>query len=70
MDGTAAIVVAVITAVGGIIVALIQRVRSENARDHAVVQTQLDLLTDLVRDVKSKTDGHLRWHRKQRAMKK
>ena len=57
--GTAAVLVGVITTIGGIIVAVIQLrgMRQENKTDHAVVQHQLtNILNGLFR-VDSKVDG-------------
>jgi uncharacterized membrane-anchored protein YhcB (DUF1043 family) len=70
MDNSfAIIIVAVITAVGAIIVAVIQNLRKENKQDHNVVQSQLKHLygvairteTKLDR-VKDELSNHLSWH--------
>lgn len=60
MDASAAaILVGVITAIGGIIVAVIQvnGLRSENKADHAVVQSQLANILNSVFRVDTKVDG-------------
>jgi len=60
MDASAAaILVGVITAIGGIIVAVIQVIglRSENKADHAVVQSQLANILNSVFRVDTKVDG-------------
>lgn len=41
---------ALVTTVGGILVAVITRFSRQNARDHAVVQDKLDKLTDTISD--------------------
>jgi hypothetical protein len=64
VDGTVAIVVAFITAVGGVIVAMIQRGRRENSRDHASVISRLDKVQDAIIDVQSSIVSHLTWHDK------
>ena len=46
-NGLAMVAVAVVTAIGGIIVALIQGLRKENRQDHAVVQERLSLLPQI-----------------------
>jgi hypothetical protein len=67
VDGTVAIVIAVITAVGGIIVAMIQRGRKENSRDHASVISRLDKVQATVMDVQSSIVSHLTWHDKDKS---
>ena len=57
-----AVTVALIAAVGGILVALIQQTRKENKEDHGVVAS---LLTDLHKDVSNveiKLDRHIESH--------
>jgi hypothetical protein len=58
-----AVVVAVITALSAVLVALIQRGRSENSRDHQVVIKRLDRLGD-------ELARHFVWHDKQDKKKK
>ena len=41
---------AIITTIGGIVVAIIARFGRQNARDHAVVQKKLDKLSDSLTD--------------------
>jgi hypothetical protein len=57
--GVAAVLVGVITAIGGIVVAVIQLtgLRNENKADHAVVQGQLATILNSVFRVDSKVDG-------------
>ena len=64
MDGTVAVVVAVITAVGGVIGAMVQRGRKENSRDHASVISRLDKVQSTIIDVQSSIVSHLTWHDK------
>jgi hypothetical protein len=52
-----AIVVAVITAIGGILAVLVQKGRKENTRDHGMVVTALDRIEE-------KIDGHIVDHAK------
>lgn len=52
-----AVIVAVITAFGGIIAVLVQRGRKENVRDHSMVVTALDRIEE-------KIDGHIVDHAK------
>lgn len=59
----ASIVVAVITMIGGIIVAFIQAARKENHADHAVVQKQLNLIFKAVNKVDERVEQHLDDHR-------
>lgn len=56
MDSSMSILGVLITAFGGIAVALIQRGRKENGRDHNAVIERLD-------KIDGKLDGHLRWHK-------
>jgi len=69
MDSTAAIVVAVITAVGGIIVAFVNRGRTENKKDHAQVIQRLDEVSEHLNALSRLTTNHLRWHDRQRKKK-
>lgn len=68
-QGTAAVFVAAITAVGGIIVAFMQMFRKEqraavqeNRQDHAVVQAQLKMIYRQVTKVDDKLERHLEQH--------
>ena len=63
MDGGWAIVVAaVVTAVGGVLVALIQQFRKENRQDHDLVVNQIRVLYHLMRKVDDRVERHLTWH--------
>lgn len=69
-NGLAMVAVAVVTAIGGIIVALIQGLRKENRQDHAVVQERLSLLSQIAMRTENKVDtvkeelaDHLDWHK-------
>ena len=64
MESGAAIIVAVITAVGGILVAFVNRGRKENKDDHALVMKRLDDLTGEVGTLSKITVGHLKWHQR------
>lgn len=68
-NGLAMIVVAVITTMGGIMVALIQSLRKENREDHAIVRLRLNTIKEIaqrtekkVDTVKSELHDHLNWH--------
>ena len=61
MDSTQ-IVVAVITAVGGVIAASMHMMRRENRDDHAMVVDQLRSLHKTLTNVGDKVDRHLNWH--------
>lgn len=69
-QGVAAIIVAGITALGGIIVGFMQAFRKEqkaaveeNRQDHAVVQAQLKMIYRQVSRVDDKLEKHLDQHR-------
>ena len=61
MDSTA-IIVAVITTVGGIIASILHLFRKENREDHALVTEQIRLVHRSVNRIGDKVDGHLIWH--------
>jgi len=61
-EAWAAIVVALIGLVGGIITVLLQKTRNENKSDHAYVVTRLEELHSDVKDVGKKVDNHISWH--------
>ena len=63
--GLAAVFAAVIAALGGIIVAIIQmkNFAEENRNDHAVVQKRLDNLIDMVAKQGAKLTNHQPRHR-------
>lgn len=60
--GVASIVVAAITTIGGILVAIIQRLRKENKQDHYTVRDILKDMREDIQNVDSKLDGHIEWH--------
>jgi hypothetical protein len=55
---------ALITAVGGVITALLMRVRKENTQDHARVVDALQVLSGNVSNIGTKLDSHIDWHLK------
>ena len=57
-----AITVALVTAVGGIIVAAIHSFRKENHKDHAAVMNAIDRVSNTVERVEGKVDSHIQWH--------
>jgi uncharacterized membrane-anchored protein YhcB (DUF1043 family) len=61
-EAWAAIIVALIGLVGGIITVLLQKTRNENKNDHAYVVTRLEELHEDVKDVGKKVDNHISWH--------
>jgi hypothetical protein len=61
-----AVTVALIAAVGGILVALVQKSRLENKSDHGVVASLLQDLHDDVSKVEGKLDNHIDWHLKKK----
>ena len=60
--GIAAVLGAVIASVGGIIVAIIDKFRKENRRDHGAVMDALDRVSNTVERVEGKVDSHINWH--------
>lgn len=60
--GISAVVVGLVTALGGIIVACIQTGRRENKEDHALVADSLRQLHLEVHRVGNKVDRHVQWH--------
>jgi hypothetical protein len=69
-QGVAAVIVAGITAIGGIIVGFMQMFRKEqkaaveeNRQDHAVVQAQLKMIYRQVTRVDDKLEKHLVQHK-------
>lgn len=64
MDSTAlsAIIVALITTMGTVLVALFNILRKENRQDHNIVRDKLEELRQDVKDVDDKLDGHISWH--------
>lgn len=61
-EAWAAIIVALIGLVGGVITVLLQKTRNENKNDHAYVVTRLEELHEDVKDVGKKVDNHISWH--------
>ena len=62
--GYASIIVAIVTTVGTVIVATIQKFRKENRDDHSKVVDALVSLKEDVKDIDKKLDGHIDWHLK------
>lgn len=69
-QGVAAVIVAAITAFGGVVVGFLQSFRKqqrdaveENRQDHAVVQAQLKLIYRQVTRLDDKVEKHLDHHR-------
>ena len=60
--GIAAVLGAVIASVGGMIVAIIDKFRKENRRDHGAVMDVLDRVSNTVQRVEGKVDSHINWH--------
>jgi len=58
----AAIIVALITTVGTVMVALFNSLRRENREDHNVVRSKLQELKNDVKDIDNKLDDHISWH--------
>lgn len=65
--GTAAVLGALITTVGGIIVAVINKFRKENHEDHDKVRQALDRVSHTMDRVEGKVDSHINWHLKEAA---
>lgn len=60
--GLSGLLVGVISTVGGIIVALIQKFRRENREDHDIVQQQIGHVYRAVTRVEDLVHDHIRWH--------
>jgi len=62
--GLAVVFAAVVAALGGIVVAIIQmrNLAEENRTDHAMVQKRLDTVIDMVGKTSAKLTSHLDWH--------
>jgi hypothetical protein len=58
----ASIIVACIATVGSILVAMIQKFRIENRKDHGAVMEALKDLHGDIKEVDEKIDGHIVWH--------
>ena len=63
----AVVLAAAITAVGTILVALIQQFRRENRRDHGHVMDALQRVSHTMDRVEGKVDSHIDWHLKEAA---
>lgn len=57
-----AIIVSIIAAIGGILVALIQKGRKENRNDHNHVVGMIKILHKDVNKVDQKISNHIDWH--------
>lgn len=58
-----AVTVAAITALGAVIVALVERSRRQNSREHGETSHRLDKVLHGLGRVEQKIDGHLTDHR-------
>lgn len=56
------VAVALIAAIGGVMVALVQRSRRENKDDHATVIESIRLVHNDVKEVRRDVHNHLVWH--------
>ena len=56
------IIVALITTVGTIMVAILTTLRKENKEDHSIVTNKLQELKEDVRHIDNKLDDHITWH--------
>jgi hypothetical protein len=68
-EAWSAIIVAGLTGLSGIVIAIVQKLRKENKEDHAFVRESLKVLHDDVKDVSSKLDDHISWHLKAKSRK-
>jgi hypothetical protein len=59
------VLAALVTAVGGIITALLLKVKNENTKDHASVMEILRSVGGKVEKIDSKLDAHIDWHLKE-----
>jgi hypothetical protein len=53
---------AIVTAIATVVVALIERTRRENNRDHASNSEKLDKIGESVDRVAQRLDDHIDWH--------
>ena len=60
--GIAAVLGALIAAVGAIIVKLLDKFRKENHADHDRVRDALDRVSNTIERVEGKVDSHINWH--------
>lgn len=65
--GTAVFLSALVGALGSIIVAVIQRFRKENARDHDVVMGMLKYINKNLARTENKIDRHVQDHKEKSA---
>lgn len=56
------IVVAAIAALGGVLIAIIEKLRKENKDDHNAVRELLIHLSEDIHHVEEKLDEHITWH--------
>ena len=56
------IAVAVIGAIGALLVAMIETTRRQNNRDHAINTDKLDQVIDKIDNVDSRLGTHIEWH--------
>ena len=56
------VIVALITTVGTIMVAILNTLRKENRADHNVVRDKLQELREDVKHIDNKLDDHITWH--------
>lgn len=59
------VLAALVTAVGGVITALLLKVKNENTKDHASVMEILRSVGGKVEKIDSKLDAHIDWHLKE-----
>lgn len=62
MEPFVPVLAAIVTASSAVVVALIHKFRKENHKDHAMVMTVLDRVSNTVDRVEGKVDSHLQWH--------
>jgi hypothetical protein len=53
---------ALVTSIGAILVALVQKFRKENKQDHGAVTAMITLLHSDVKHIDEKLDNHIDWH--------
>ena len=61
-QGWALVISALLAGVASIIVALIQKFRKENRRDHGAVMDALNRVSHTMERVEGKVDSHIEWH--------
>jgi hypothetical protein len=60
--GMSAIIVALITTLGAVLVAMFNSLRKENRQDHNVVRDKLEKLDEDIKHIDNKLDDHIQWH--------